>query len=179
MQTNPPVHCINVENIKMLNNIWKIFLLPSFATNHPPITFTIATLLKYNKEMKHITIKITLIPSVKKVHTQNNTSVAEVPHKSKTFEKSFRLVPVQTIIWFLCKPPSHQCHYAIAFTQTFGSFPLFSCTGICEQFSFRKWNISIFDLQQNIVSHYTIIFSRNSLQSVHNAFFVCRILESH
>ena len=116
MQTNPPVHCINVENIKMLNNIWKIFLLPSFATNHPPITFTIATLLKHNKEMKYITIKITLIPSVKKVHTQKNTSV------SKSFEKSFWLLPVQTIIWFLCKPPSHQCHYAIAFTQTFRSF---------------------------------------------------------
>ena len=98
MQTNPPVPCTDVENIKTLNNIWKIFLLPSFATTPPPITFTIATLLKYNKEKKHITIKITLIPSVKKVHTQKNTSVAELPQKSKHFKNHSD--------FFLCKPSS-------------------------------------------------------------------------
>ena len=99
MQTNPPVHCINVENIKMLNNIWKIFLLPSFATNHPPITFTIATLLKYNKEMKHITIKITLIPSVKKVHTQKKTPQSENYPKNQNILKNHS-------DFFLCKPSS-------------------------------------------------------------------------
>ena len=73
----------------------KIFLLPPFAANHPPITFTIATLLNYNKEMKHITIKITLIPSFKNVHTKK-PSVAELPQKKKRFENHSD--------FFRCKP---------------------------------------------------------------------------